>query len=262
VNFGRVNITFIDDSRMKYKKRFVVKESDCTVVTNYQQAIKIAKNQLIEDRIILEQFIAVHPEWEASFKPIRTKDAPPIIEAMEIPTEIAGVGPMAAVAGALADRMQEAMLKNRKVSIAVIEDGGEIAINSSEDILIALYVLSTALKAQLGFKFSGGDSPIGISTSSAQFSHSISLGEADTVTIFADNTAMADAAATAVCNEVKGPDYEASILKGLEICDQIEGINGAFITRDKFVGKKGKIPELVYIKDGEDYILQEKFQPV
>ncbi len=65
---------------------------------------------------------------------------------MEIPTEICGVGPMAAVAGALADRMQEAMLKQRKVTIAVVEDGGEIAVKSSDDILIALYSLSTALK--------------------------------------------------------------------------------------------------------------------
>ena len=62
--------------------------------------------------------------------------------------------------------MQEAMLKQRKVTIAVVEDGGEIAVKFSDDILIALYSLSTALKTQLGFKYNGDSETLGISTSS------------------------------------------------------------------------------------------------
>ena len=60
----------------------------------------IAKQQLLQDRFVLEEFIDRNPLWESIFEPIRTLDTPPIIEAMEIPTEICGVGPMAAVAGA------------------------------------------------------------------------------------------------------------------------------------------------------------------
>jgi ApbE superfamily uncharacterized protein (UPF0280 family) len=203
-----------------------------------------------------------NPSWEKSIIPVRTKDAPLIIELMENAAEICDVGPMAAIAGALADRMQAVMLENKHVHTAVVEDGGEIAINSSEDILIGLYVLSTALKAQLGFKFLGGSTPIGIGTSSGQFGHALSFGEADTVTIFAKNATLADAAATKICNEVKGDDHEKAILIGLDLADRIDGLSGVFITRSKYIGKKGRIPELVSIRDGEQYILHEKFTPV
>ena len=64
------------------------------------------------------------------------------------------------------------------------------------------------------------------------------MGEADTATIFAPNAALADAAATRVCNEVKGNDFEAAILHGLEVCDQLEGITGGFITRGNLSVKR------------------------
>lgn len=244
----------------RFQEHFVVEESDCTVVTNYEPAIKKAMTQLVQDRAILKFFVKNNPVWQNSFVPMHTKDPAPIIELMEESAEICDVGPMAAVAGALADRMQMVMLENKHVQVAVVEDGGEIAINSAEDIVIALYVLSNSLKAKLGFKFAGGSTAVGLGTSSGQFGHSISLGEADTATIFAKNAALADAAATKICNAVKGEDHEKSILKGLDLADKIDGLYGVFITRGKFIGKKGKIPDLVTIQDGEQFILHEKFK--
>ena len=73
----------------------------------------------------------------------------------------------------------------------------------------------------------------------------MSFGEADAVTVFAKSSAIADAAATAICNASRGKDDEEMINNALERADEIEKIDGVFVVvRDK-VGIKGKIPELV-----------------
>jgi ApbE superfamily uncharacterized protein (UPF0280 family) len=210
----------------------------------------------------LEQFISENPSWQQSLVPIHSRDSPVIIDLMEEAAEICHVGPMAAVAGALADRMQQAMVRGTHAQMTVVENGGEIIVQSHEDIIIGLYVLTDVLKAQIGFKFAGGSPLLGIATSSATFSHALSFGDADAVTIFAETAAIADAAATCICNLVKGPDIEKAILIGLEETDRLEKIHGAFITFHGKIGTKGKIPELIRIKDGEQFILQEKFTPI
>ena len=237
-------------------------QSDCTVVSDRKDALSIARQILQEDRRITEIFIREHPGWQESLIPMRTPDAPPIIAAMEEAGELAGVGPMAAIAGVFADHMVTEMQRQGHAEIAVVENGGEIAIQSAEDIIIALYVLTTALKAKIGFRYHGGDPMLGLGTSSGQFGHAMSLGEGDAVTVFADSAGLADAAATQVCNAVVGDDYEQAILRGLEVVDTIPGVHGAFIARGGFVGQKGKLPELVRIHDGEQVILAEKFKPV
>ena len=246
----------------RFKEHYIDGDSDCTVITEIQDAIATSKRLLQADKVIIRDFINVHPEWEKSLVPIRTQDAPQIIVEMEIAAETSGVGPMAAIAGVLADRMKDKMVLDHQVKIAVVENGGEIICTSTEDIIIGLYVLTTALKAQLGFKFPGGAPDLGIGTSSGQFGHAFSMGEADAVTVFADTAGLADAAATRVCNAVKGDDYEAAILTALEVCDDISGVRGAFIARKGFIGQKGHLPPLVKIKDGEKTILEEKFRPV
>jgi hypothetical protein len=242
------------------REHFIEEESDCTIVSEKKEAIQVARGQLVADRQILKRFVHENPNWLKSLVPIHTKDPPQVVKLMEDAAEKAQVGPMAAVAGVLADRMQNEMFHQTNVKTAVVENGGEIAINSVSDIIIGLYVLTTALKANIGFRFKGGDPPLGIGTSSGQFGHALSFGEADAVTIFADTAGLGDAAATRICNSVKGKDHEKAVQSSLEIIDDIDGVSGAFIVRGKYVGQKGKIPELIRIQDGEAAILSEKFK--
>lgn len=239
----------------KIHKHFVIKESDVTVISESELFIKIAKETLLRERLIIEETIRKYPEFQKSFDPYFTKDPPEVIKRMEDAAEICDVGPMAAVAGVLADLMSENMKKNA-AKIAVVENGGEIMVNSLEDINIALYSMTTALKAQIGFVFKGEDEKIGIGTSSGTFGHGISLGKADTVTVFAIDAGIGDAAATRVANEVNGEDIEKSIGKALEVADSLEYVTGTFITRGNLVGKSGNIPELVSIQG--DYEKQIK----
>ncbi len=167
---------------------------------------------------------------------------------------------MAAVAGALADLMKNAMKKphnNEKYNssqckIAVVENGGEISADSQYPINIALFAGKNPLNLNLGFTIKKENCPIGIGTSSASIGHAISLGQADAVTIFAKNAALADAAATKVGNMVKGSDIEKSIKLGLDYANDIDGVIGAFISRQDKIGYIGQLPQLIKI-DGDKY---------
>lgn len=244
----------------KIKKHITIKESDVTIISEEDRFIQIAIDTLINERKTLELFIKKNPEFQTSFSPLKFDEVPDVINRMLVASEIADVGPMAAVAGALADSMSEEINK-KGAKISVVENGGEISIRSIEDIHIALYSLTTVLKANIGFLYPGQSRPLGVGTSSGTFGHAFSYGQADTVTIFADNAAIADAAATKIGNNVRGNDIEGSIGKALEIVDSLEKVQGAFISRGKFVGKTGKIPELLSITgDPESEYIKSKIE--
>jgi len=141
--------------------------------------------------------------------------------------------------------------------VALIENGGEIAIDSEEPITVGLYAGNNPLNLNLGFLIQKEDCPIGIGTSSATIGHAISLGQADAVTIFAENAALADAAATKIGNLVKDNDIEKSIKLGLDNIEDIEGVIGGFISRENKVGQVGKLPQLIKI-EGDKYQILNK----
>ncbi|MEJ2295494.1 MAG: UPF0280 family protein, partial [Candidatus Lokiarchaeota archaeon] len=147
---------------------------------------------------------------------------------------ICDVGPMATVAGALADLMLETMkTKSRSnpvpARIALVENGGEIAIDSEKPMKIAIYAGENKLNLNIGFLIEKQDCPIGIASSSATIGHAISLGQSDVVTVFAKNATIADGAATQIGNLVKGEDIDQYNRTSLEKIDHIEGVEGALI---------------------------------
>ncbi|MHA1729507.1 MAG: UPF0280 family protein [Promethearchaeota archaeon] len=246
----------------KYKMHFTVKESDVTIISEQDKYIRIALKVLLRERAIIEKIIRKYPKFQKTYNPykIPMEHTPKIIKKMQDAAEICNVGPMAAVAGAIGDIMSETMHENG-AEIAVVENGGEITIISTDDIHIALYSMTTVLKGQIGFLFEGGSRKMGVGTSSGTFGHAISLGQADTVTVFAESAAIGDAAATRIANEVKGSDIEGSIGKGLEIADSLDKISGTFITRSDIVGKSGNIPELISITGRfEDNFIKSKIE--
>jgi ApbE superfamily uncharacterized protein (UPF0280 family) len=212
-----------------YKTHFVEKESDITIISDSMTAISRAKKSFQFHRINLEDYVQENSDFLKSFSPLKVNSNYKIIELMAEVAFTCDVGPMAAVAGALADLMLEDMklkenFENKdfeECSVALVENGGEIAIDTEEPMKIALYAGQNELNLNLGFLVTKEDCPIGIGTSSATVGHAISLGESDAVTVFAKNAALADAAATKVGNAVKGKDIEKSIKKGLDVADQI-----------------------------------------
>ncbi len=246
-----------------YKIHFVEKESDITIISESKSAILRAKEALYFHRAALEIYIQKNKEFLTTFSPIHVKSDSEVVNLMAEAAFLCDVGPMAAVAGALADLMLKVM-KSKEVHnftparVGVVENGGEIAIDSEQPIKIALFAGYNDLNLNLGFLIDKIDCPLGIATSSATFGHAISFGQADSVTIFANTAAIADGAATKICNLVKGQDIEASIKKGLDSVDKMSEIRGAFITRDNKVGYTGKIPQIFKIEGDTNKILKDK----
>ena len=247
----------------KYKTHFSEKESDITIISESKKAILRAKKAFYIHRNHLEKYVSKDKVFLKSFSPVKVTTNLKIINLMAESAFLCDVGPMAAVAGALADLMVESMKYKEDNEFipaknALVENGGEIAIDSEDSMNIALYAGANQLNLNLGFIIQEKDCPIGIGTSSATIGHAISLGEADAVTIFAQNATLADAAATRIANLVKGSDIEKSIKKGLDAVDDIEGVMGAFISRKDKVGQTGKLPQLIKINGNKNQILKNK----
>jgi ApbE superfamily uncharacterized protein (UPF0280 family) len=231
---------------MLYRSHFFVHESDVTLVSDLPDAEVIAHASLIEHRHQLERFIQASPEWAASFVPVITKSQAPVIRQMEDAAQACQVGPMAAVAGVLADLVAQELLESG-AQVAVVENGGEIAIQADRVIRVSLDSPTTEIGRTIAFEYTPDLGMIGVATSSGQFGHATSLGEADTATTFSPTAGLADAAATYVANHVRGMDYQSATAAGLEAVKRLGGsvVRGALITRGKMVGMVGEIPRLL-----------------
>jgi len=230
-----------------YEYSFVTKESKIHIKSDNKEAIKAAVKEIKQHSERLVEFIKDHPDFRHKLKPISTDvKAPRIIRLMTTASKAANVGPMASVAGALADIGLEAMLKV-KAKVAVVEDGGEIAVFTERPIVVSVFSSNPTLLSKIGFLIESKDCPVGVATSSSKTDHALSFGEADSVTVVADNASLADAAATAICNSVVGKDIEESIQRGLDRAKTIEGVRGVLIIREENSGLWGALPKIVKI---------------
>jgi ApbE superfamily uncharacterized protein (UPF0280 family) len=230
--------------RKLFKEIFTIKETNCTIISDKKHAIGTAFNSIKRHRRDLEIYTKAHPKFLHSLKPVPAPEEPQVARLMAQTAQTAGVGPMAAVAGAIADlAIKDMMLEGCKV--AVVEDGGEISAVSERSIDVAVAAGDEPLSKRFGFRLT--DFPIGVATSSGRFSHAFSFGDAEVATIFCRNAALADAAATAVGNVVKGEVAEIGIKAGISRGLSIEGVEGILIIYKGKVGTAGKIPPIIRI---------------
>lgn len=230
------------------KKAFQFKESSCTIISENEQGIEIAKSSIKHNYILLEKYIKDHPKFLHSLTPVVVEDGPRVVRLMAEASLKAYVGPMAAVAGVIADLAVMDMVKIG-CKVAVVEDGGEISAYSNQSIDIAFVAGKESLSKKMGFRLT--QFPIGVATSSGRFSHALSFGDAEAVTVFAVNAGLADAAATAIANMIKGENAREIIQKGIERGLRIDGIKGIFILYRDIVGKAGQIAELIKVNPTE-----------
>lgn len=221
-----------------------MKESRGTIIADKENALDIAVESLKRNRKALENYSKANPRFLFSLKPVKVPDEPLVAKLMAEAAEKAGVGPMAAVAGVLADLAVQDML-NAGCEVAVVEDGGEVSAVSNEPVDVALAAGDEPLSKRFGFRLT--DFPIGVATSSGRFSHALSFGDAEAATVFCLNAGLADAAATAVGNVVKGEDCHAAIRQGMDKSLSIEGVEGVLIIYKGFVGTAGKIPKIIKV---------------
>jgi uncharacterized protein len=231
-----------------FKQPFTYKDSVCTLIADKQEGIQAAEESIRQNRTQLEDYIAAHPKFGWTLKPYPAPETPLAAKLMAEAGEKANVGPIAAVAGVLADLAVKDMVA-AGCEVAVVEDGGEVSAVSNVPIDVALAAGDEALSKRFGFRLT--DFPIGVATSSGRFSHALSFGDAEAATVFCREAGLADAAATAVGNVVKG-DFQAGIESGISVAKAIAGVEGVLILYKCNVGTWGKIPQIIKVDPKND----------
>lgn len=223
-----------DDSLIAFN--VVVKETDLYLRASINLRRKAYKS-VLKYRRMLEAYIECHPDFLTSLEPISVgQDAPRIVKDMAEAASKVGVGPMAAVAGAIAEFVGKELLAFSPEII--VENGGDIFLKSRGKKTIGIYAGSSPLTGKIGMEISGEDTPLGICTSSGTVGHSLSFGKADAVVVLAPSATLADAAATAIGNLVSQPD---DIPKGIEFAQGIEGLRGVVVIKNDKLGVCGEV---------------------
>ena len=214
----------------------IVKETDLLVRTE-RDLSKETRESVLKYRHQLETYIAMNPEFQKSLVPL-TDDpyAPEIAREMIETSRLACVGPMAAVAGAMAERVSKDLLKLSKE--VIVENGGDIYLATSKERTIGIYAGDSPLSLKIGIVISPEETPLGICTSSGTVGPSLSFGKADAVCILSKSAALADAAATAAGNVIK---EKKDIELGLRVGKEIAGVQGILIIVQEKMGVWGKI---------------------
>jgi len=230
---------------MRSYRTFSYKDSNFRVCCT---AFDVVTSEIRRLRGVLEAYIARQDEFRTAMVPLGLlPDAPPIVRRMHRASVRTGVGPMAAVAGTIAQMAAEAALGTGAPE-AIVENGGDIYVASDHPVTVALYAGRSACGPGLAFALDPARLPLAVCSSSSRMGHSTSLGNCDLATVVAPDASLADAAATLACNLVTSTD---SIQPTLERVGNIAGVNGVLIATDGRVGMLGNLPELVRNADGK-----------
>ncbi|MBR4416210.1 MAG: UPF0280 family protein [Victivallales bacterium] len=205
-------------------------------------------DEIIRQRTILEEYIVRQPEFKTSLVPLRPlQDAPEIARRMCRAAMDVGVGPMAAVAGAIAQCAAEAAVNEGDEDV-IVENGGDIFMVVSNPLSIGIHAGPQSPFNGLAFRVEPDDTPLAICSSSSMMGHSMSMGACDLATVVAKDAALADAAATLAANLVATPDdLEPTAARILAV----PGVFGVLLVKSDKMAIQGTLPELVRNTDSD-----------
>lgn len=213
----------------------VVRETDLQVCASHDLS-GLALSLASSARGDIESYIALNPRFGESYVPVEVaSDAPAIVQAMARSATAVGVGPMAAVAGAVAEYVARGMSEYSEE--VIVENGGDIYLMGRTERTMALWAGEHAVQG-VGLVIAPDLMPLGVCTSSGRIGPSKSFGEADAMTVLARDASLADAAATALGNRIHGPgDVEGALAAARDI----EGLLGVVATVDGHIGAWGAV---------------------
>lgn len=242
-----------------YRKQFS-KERFCSFVVNYkdtdlwigvdpasykEEMQQAAFSKVKELRHLLELYLLGDPLFGKTFDPHSVQpNAPEIVTCMADASKVAGVGPMASVAGAFSEAVGRYLMQKFGIRELVAENGGDIFLKVEKPILLSVYAGNSALSEKIAIEVPAEETPLGVCTSSGTVGPSISLGKADAAMIVCRNTALADAFATAFANRVKTKEDVQPVINEVE---QFEQILSAVIICDDKIGIRGMF-EMKFIR--------------
>lgn len=218
----------------------VMEEETDLLVSGDVNLSAVATEAITRYRRQIKRYIMEDEEFQPALEPVEVrKDAPEIVKEMAEAARTAGVGPMASVAGAIAERVGRDLLAFSNQII--VENGGDIFIKTARVRLMGVYAADSPFTGKIAIKIQPEQTPLGICTSSGTVGHSLSFGKADAAVIVSKWTALADAVATATGNLVKTAE---DIQKAVDFARAIEGVEGVVVIMGEKIGAWGEV-ELV-----------------
>ena len=204
--------------------RVTVQETDLSVYARIKDPDAV-KESVVQQRGYIEGYLQRHPEFGRALRPWPDDPlAPPIVRSMIRAAKRAGVGPMAAVAGAVSEAVGRSLLGRSEE--VIVENGGDIFLSVQQRITIGIFAGQSPLSLKVGLKITPDQTPMAVCTSSGTIGHSLSYGKADAVCVLSDSCALADAAATSIGNRVgHHRDISPAIMAGRKI----DGVTGILI---------------------------------
>ncbi|MDP2929482.1 MAG: UPF0280 family protein [Candidatus Omnitrophota bacterium] len=218
---------------------FEVKELETDLLISAETNLEArARESVLNCRQEIESYIKSHRDFYTSLEPLNVdEDAPRVVKAMSSAAKKAFVGPMAAVAGAIAEFVGRDILAYSDE--VIVENGGDIFIKTKVSRVLGIYAgEDSSFSGKLAIEISPQENGLGVCTSSGTVSHSLSFGRADAALIISPDTALADAVATATGNIVKNKEC---IEKGIDFARSIDGVKGALIIVGDKMGSWGSI---------------------
>ncbi len=219
--------------------RVRLRESDL-LVRGERDLEQPAREALERYRRELENYLFLHPEWGRSLVPVPAgEESPPIAAAMSRAAAVCGVGPLAAVAGALAWFVGRAL--SPLSGELIVENGGDIFLHSrrTRTILVGTGGHS-AFPGEIGLRIAGRAEPIGVAASSGTGGRSLSWGRAAAAVVLAADSIIADAAATALGNRIRSPGRE-SIEAAVGAVADLPGVIGCLAVCENLLAVRGDL---------------------
>lgn len=213
-----------------------VKETNLNIQAERDLTDKAIK-AVLRCRNYIETYIKLYPEFATSLVPFQeAQTAPKIIKDMIKAGKLTATGPMASVAGIIAEYTGKALLPYS--SEIIVENGGDLFIKSKTETIFTVYAENTPFSMTCGILVQKSNDSYGICTSSGTLGHSKSFGKADAVSVLSKSCSLADAAATSLANKViKTSDIQKTIDRG----KAIPGVEGIVIIKGKNIGLWGNL---------------------
>ncbi|MDH7507903.1 MAG: UPF0280 family protein [Methanomassiliicoccales archaeon] len=241
---------------MVTKKHFEIGETAVNIIAE-ERFIPAAEASIFNSREQIIRFALSDPFFLVTLEPYEPpSSAPPIVRRMCEVSRRAGVGPMAAVAGIIAEEAVRAMVAEG-ADHAIVDNGGDIAMKLKVPVEIGIYA-GDHYKGKIGFRCEPREGIFGICTSSGKVGHSISFGISDAATVVAEDVALADACATLLGNLIKSDDEEI-VRAALDKVCSINGVEGTMVIVGDKVALKGKLPRLIRTDFSEKAISRIEF---
>lgn len=227
---------FSNDERRWFCVKFL--ESDLWIGVDsgsYRASLEADTYAMLVDlRRQMDAYLLMDPQYKTALTPYNAGlEAPNILKEMSRVSHKTGIGPMSAVAGAVAKKVAE-FLGTQEV---IVENGGDIYALAASDMDISVFAGQSPLSEKIGLHIPAAEFPLGICTSSGTVGPSLSLGRADAVMIVCKDVMLADSYATAMANRIKTVNDLQSVIDRIS---DIPEILGAIAVKDDRMAISGR----------------------